>query len=554
MEFRATENGDLAFTTCGDKNLDFFTRIVRDAPVNDYVPAFCDAWKENKEMATQILMNMRDIRKGKGEKLIPIVIIVCLKQKLPKDAYRNLLEKIIEYGYWKDLLKIMEMYTRLMIEINGKKAIIDCSAEISLFAEQLKKDYDILKSEQKLNHEGKNVAISLCGKWAPSEKTHYNKHPMKFADSIANEMKMTSKEYRKMLSELRAHLNILEMLMATQQYDKIDFSKIPSIAMSKHKNAFNRNTNADGKIFDSRVKLCSSYQEYLKQLSEGKTKVNVTGIQPHELVGQYFSKYDVDPLVESQWEAIKKRVMESGAFEKVTAIVDVSGSMNGLPMEVSIALGILVAECSNGPFKGQVITFSDNPSWHVLKGNNLMEKVHSMKKAEWGGSTDLRKVFDLILTEATRYNLKQEQMPETLFIFTDMQFNEACGRTDNWTSTFMDAKSSFEKCGYKLPKIVCWNLRTSTAKTLPCSKDEEGFTMLSGFSAELLKCIMDAQEFTPIAMLRHVLEPYIVPQVIIDCGIDELEFNNIGSLETAIKKSEFKKAFIAKSENKTDSS
>lgn len=549
LTFSLTENNDKALSTSGSACLDFFTRITRNADMSDYLDSFCKAWQEDKEMAFQILMNMRDVRTGKGEKLIPQVILVHLKFNLAPNVYEDVLRKMVEYGYWKDLLKVLEIYLRTNLLSNKKYKLTLCPIELQLFAEQLKIDSQILTDAEQTG-DTKKAAISLCAKWSPSEGTHFNHHPMLFAQAIYKEMGLSAKEYRLCVGKLRRHLNVLESLMSSQRFDEIDFSKLPSVAMMKMKKAFMRDSNSDGKESDARKKLHLSYSKYLEDLTKGKTKVNIKGIQPHELVDTYLSgSSDIDLLVEAQWSALKMRVKESGAFRDVTAVVDVSSSMNGQPMQVAISLGILVAECTDGPYHGQVITFHQNPSWHKLAGNNLKEQVDCMSAAPWGGSTNMRGVFDLILSQAQNANLTQNEMVKTLFVFTDMQFNG--GVTQNFESTFEYAKNNFESAGYKLPRIVCWNLRTSTAKTMPVQKEEEGYVMLSGFSAELLKCILTAKEFTPMAMLRHVLEPYLVPSSVKNCTTALVAPLSIDNLKQGVKNSELKKAFKSVKEKTT---
>jgi len=239
MSYTTTENADKAFSTTGNFCLDFFTRITRSALFNDYIDAFNKAWVEDKEIATQLLMNMRDVRNGKGEKFIPAVIMVYLKNTIPIDVYEVILRKMIEYGYWKDLLRIIEIDSRTILETSKHTLLSHESIEIKLFAEQLKKDNDTLKDiSDSTNNSDTKLAISLCSKWAPSETTHYNHYPMYAALNIMQAMNLTPKEYRIMLSKLRKHLNILEMYMSTNQFDKIDFSKLPSVAMMKMKKSF----------------------------------------------------------------------------------------------------------------------------------------------------------------------------------------------------------------------------------------------------------------------------------------------------------------------------
>ncbi len=109
---------------------------------------------------------MRDCRKGKGEKLISVVIMVFLKLNLDPNTYEEILRMFVDYGCWKDLLKIIEIETRFKRQTSKFWTTDQNCVEIKLFAEQLTKDNNLL-----LNcTSDKKPAISLCAKWAPSEK------------------------------------------------------------------------------------------------------------------------------------------------------------------------------------------------------------------------------------------------------------------------------------------------------------------------------------------------------------------------------------------------
>lgn len=544
-----TENFDKAFATTGSKCLDFFVRITRGAPIPDYVPEFFEAFNEDFDIAFKVLFNLRDIRDGKGEKIIPIVIMVCLKNTLPEDIYKLILEIYLKYGSWKDILRIVEISNRMLLEINPLldfNLMDNNKVEFDLFANQLKIDYDLLATFQL--DQTKKVAISLCGKWAPSQKCHFAKEPIFATKWIRKRLQMSPKEYRQMLSQLRAHLVVLERLMSLGQLDQINFEKIPSVAMHRMKKSFHRDTNASGIESESRKTLHKSYEEYLTKLNKGEAKVNVCGIQPHELVNTYLGKtVELDLLVEGQWTALIDRVRTAGTFKNTMAIVDTSGSMNGVPLQVAIALGIVVAECTECTDK-KVITFNTTPRWHELVGSTLKEKVTSMNYRDWGGSTDLRKVFDMILEDAVSRELPPSQMITTIIIFTDMQFDSACGA--DWESTFEYATKQYLSHNYDLPKIVCWNLRTSCSKSLPVTKDEIGYVMLSGYSAELLKSILDGNILTPLTMMLHVLESYVLNIEQNSIPLNRITFN-LDQLQIAINKSAYKKAFIAVSTDVT---
>lgn len=526
-----TENGDKALSTSGSKCLDFFTRITRGAPVADYVTCFFNAMADDYAAAIKMLLNLRDIRSGKGEKLIPIVLLVCLKFAFPREVYQSILGDFVSYGCWKDLLRVIEIYNRLCLMLDPNCITFDNEFECQMFATQIAADHSALKSAG-----ATKVAISLCAKWAPGEGSHFNKAPIKAANQIRKLLKLTPKGYRLILGELRSHLNVLERLMATGQYDLIDFEKIPSVAMRNMRKSFSRNSNSAGTESPTREKLHSSYTEYIMKLSAGSAKVNVKGTQPHELVSTYLRKeVELDELVEAQWSALVKDTLSAGSFKNTVAVVDTSGSMDGKPLEVAIALGILVAECNDIP---KVLTFNAKPRWHYLKGNNLKEKVKSMDYSDWGGNTDLRASFQLILDDAIERKTRPEDMPSSLIIFTDMQFDSAL--SEKWESTFETATRLFEEKGYKLPKIVCWNLRTSGSKSLPINKNETGYVMISGYSAELLKNVMNGDDVTPMLTMMSILEPYPVKTDFDDFRVNERTFT-YEQLNAAIAASVIKK-------------
>ena len=540
-----TENGALALSTSGDKCLDFFTRIVRNAPLNDYLSAFTEAYNESPEMALQMLLNLRDIRDGKGEKLISQILMIYLKFAKPS-VYRYLLPKFISYGYWKDILVICDITQRYFLKIEpsaDKLNIINLiDYEMTLMAIEIKKDLAILSETSSAKK-----AISLAGKWAPSEGCHYDKQvKVPLSKRLRNLLSMSAKDYRIAISKLRAHLNILEMLMATGRFSNIDFSHIPSVAHNKMRAAFKREKNSAGKETEERKELKMRYEEYLKALSKGdpSVKINTKGIQPHELIVKYLEKDSyLDETTEAQWRSLVDEIRKIGTFNNTMAIVDVSASMLGVPMQVSIALGILIATLTCAPYNGQMITFHEKPSWFSIDINeSLLENVKKTKNMSWGGNTNILSVFQLILKKAVDNHLTQEQMIKQLFIFTDMQFDKASSFQSGWKTTYKTITKMYSDAGYITPKIIFWNLRTSITKTLSVDKGEEGVAMLSGFSAELLKSILNAEIITPLSLLLKVLEPYKID--LTGCDTSPLVQSDINQemLSKVIKEAAIKKS------------
>jgi hypothetical protein len=94
-------------------------------------------------------------------------------------------------------------------------------------------------------------------------------------------------------------------------------------------------------------------------------------------------------------------------------------------------------------------------------------------------------------------------MPETLIIFSDMQFN-ACVRNDDSAMEMIERK--FADAGYAVPKIVFWNL--NAGNNVPVKFDKTGAALVSGFSPAVASAILSGNmdDFSPEAiMLKAVM-------------------------------------------------
>ena len=476
-----TENGCAAHSSTGSSCLDLFSSVVRDTPPAKVVQLFEQAYLENPHLALQILMNLRD-RDGKQEKLVSFVAASHLRATKPKTYAKNL-QALIDLGCFKDALVLDEM---------GKHPLIP-SLELKLMAANLKDDIAKLAS---FNPE--KTSISLAGKWAPTEGCHFDKKT-KAAHRLAKELGMNMKQYRLMLASLRTKLDVLERHETFGTWSSINFQKVPATAMKKQKEAFKRH-------------LPAQFQAYLAAVMAGKAKMNTKGVQPHELVRSYLHHCPPDASVDAQWKAMMDRLKTAGLFKDAVALCDVSGSMSGVPMEVSIALGLVVSELSAEPFKNKVITFSAVPQWHEIKGTTLCEKVSSLSRAHWQMNTDFIAVFKMLLAEAKAYRLAPEQMIKKVFVFTDMQF-DAATNPSSYSTAFDAVKLMYDVAGYAMPQIVFWNLR-DTHSSFPVRKDTPGVAMMAGFSAEMLKLFLDDAPMTPYSMMLRAVEKYKV--VVVD--------------------------------------
>ena len=166
-------------------------------------------------------------------------------------------------------------------------------------------------------------------------------------------------------------------------------------------------------------------------------------------------------------------------------MADTSGSMRGLPIATSIGLAIYFAERNLGVYKDLFLTFSSTPQFITLKGTTLREKVACIPSIV--DNTDLERAFELILKTAIQNNIPEEEMPVSLVIISDMQFDG--GQVQG--GTFNDSmKRKFANAGYMMPNVVYWNVNgdgTFQAKTTT-----PGVQLYSGQSASVFKSLLSS--------------------------------------------------------------
>jgi len=290
-------------------------------------------------------------------------------------------------------------------------------------------------------------------------------------------------------------LRVVERSICLGDWKSINFAHVPAVAHNKLKKSFQKHQ-------------ATRYTQYLQDVKEGKKEIKTAGIQPHELVKQYQEKEEeLNETIEAQWRTLIKKLGEAGSLGRALAVADVSGSMSGVPMQVSISLSIVLASLANEPFKNKVITFSAVPELFNINGETLKDKISSVANMQWNMNTNFEAVFKLLINTAKMYNVKKEDMVDTVFVFTDMQFDQASG--ENQKTLYGTIKDMYEKEGYKIPKLVFWNLRASK-DAFPIQSNTEGVALVSGFSSELLKLFMDGEDFTPETILKKALSKYNV--------------------------------------------
>ena len=341
-----------------------------------------------------------------------------------------------------------------------------------------------------------DAEVSLLAKWLPSVNTS-NKEAVRRAKRIAHYLGMSDSEYRKTLVGLRKKLRIIENNLRERDYS-FDYSKQPSKAMFKYRKAFLRN---DG----------DRYNAFLEAVSNGEKQLHADTLAPYEIVRAALNASDWDfntqltvgekAALNASWEALPDFCDNRNAL----AVVDTSGSMyyynNALPAAVALSLGLYFGERNTGIFHNHFIEFSSRPQLIEIKGKTFIERLEYLCTFNEVADTNVEAVFNLILDAAVRNNVPQEELPETLYLISDMEFNSCVQNAA--LSNFENAKRRFAKHGYKLPQLVFWNVASRNSNQ-PVKKNEQGVALVSGCSPRLFSMVASG-ELSPYALMTEVL-------------------------------------------------
>lgn len=469
--FTLTEKGALTNKSTLSCVLDFFgaAGAIRTRSDSDVIKLFSKAFAEDRLLALKTLFYIRDVRQGQGERKTFRTIAKWLGQNYP-DVVRKNLANIAFYGRYDDLY-----------------ALVGTEVEKDVFeaiGTQLKADLKAMKAGE---------SVSLCAKWLKSENTS-SAESRTLGRKTREALELTPKKYRKILSALRKHIDVLERKLCAKDWAGIDYEAVPSKASLIYRKAFGKHDQ-------------ERYAAYLKSVEKGEAKMNAGAILPYEIIRSILG-YGVSGMdktqADLQWKSMPNWL--EGNEHKGLVIADMSGSMfmaqNQLPALVAISLAIYFAERNVGPYKDCWMNFSSHPSFQKLVGITLAEKIANMDRHNWGGTTNLQSAFDLILSTAKKNNIKQRDMPSVLYIVSDMEFDSACQSNDK--TNFEVMKQKFAKAGYELPRVVWWNV-ASRNDNFPIRADERGAALVSGCSPSILKSLLAAKAFDPMSIVYETV-------------------------------------------------
>lgn len=440
-----TANGGRTWDSSKNSLVDLFFSIGSSRG-KDLSSEFNRALAEDLSLALRLLFWARDVRGGCGERQTVRTILLDL-EKNHSEILGNILHHLPTFGRWDDLL-------------------IFQTKEIK------EKAYAIIQRAL-LNGDG------LACKWMPRKG--------EIAVELRQFCKLSPKKYRKLLVN---GTQVVEQKMCSGEWTSINYSGVPSLASSRYQKAFKRHDE-------------EGYEKWKEKLKNGEASVNAGAVYPYDIIKSYRAGGD-NTVIGTQWNNLPNYCGE----ELVLPMVDVSGSMN-IPvagnknlscLDVSVSLGLYLADKNRGPFKDIFLTFSEQSKIQRLQGD-LISKIAQLESSEWGMNTNLESAFDTILFYAKEGKVKASDMPAYLLILSDMEFDEGAEFDE---SSMEMIQRKYQEAGYVVPKIVFWNLNARKGN-VPVKYNKEGVALVSGFSPAIMTSILSAKNFTPMDIMLETL-------------------------------------------------
>ena len=484
-----TENGAVTRNTTMSALLDLFGTgaAYRTRSESDCIVLFQKAFDENPIYALKCLFYLRDARGGQGERRFFRVVTKWLADNKTTAMKRNL-KYVPEFGRWDDLYAFIgTALEKDAFDLMGEQFILDLQCKTP----------------------------SLLAKWLKSENTS-SAQSRALATKTRKAFGLTPREYRKSLSVLRARINVLERLMSAGQWDKIEFDKIPSKAGLVYRNAFARHDI-------ERMRADKNAVAYKDFMQDKNTKVNAKALYPYEVVAKatnYSMNYgwnrseNCDPVegaaINKYWDNLEDYF--NGASLDALCMIDTSSSMWGLdasaPINVAISIGLYAAERARGPFHGHYISFSSRPQLIETYGFDFVDKVERIYSTNLCENTNIEAAFDMLLDTAIKSHCRQSDLPKTIIVVSDMQFDRQRDYYGNSNATLMENIAyKWQRAGYQMPELVYWNVQARGNNVIPMQA-KDGITFVSGFSPILFEQIMKGKTGYDLMMDKLNSERY----------------------------------------------
>ena len=292
--------------------------------------------------------------------------------------------------------------------------------------------------------------VSFAAKWVPSETSAVNKQTA-ITFRLARAMKVSMSDLRKKyLTPLRTYIGVLEQKMCAGDWNNIDYKTLSTKAFKRHIRAFEEN---DGERF----------AEYLKNRVP-KTLDSL----PHEIIAPYFNGLTLDDSIETKWKEVTTKLNKTVVL--------------GNKSLISTTLGLLA---------DHVITIDSSvPKLAEITGSTVFEKVQNICALTGDGVIDICAILKVIF---------DNMGADKLIIVSEKPLNKVDSLYND--ATKQTVEKMFLDAGLKMPQIVFWNVSNDALQF----SETFGITTVSGFTKDVLQCILNNELPTPLNVMMNAL-------------------------------------------------
>lgn len=469
-----TNQGDFAYEHSLDHALEFFSKAgsIYDTDKRrfydndeDILSLFQRVWIVDSLIAFKLLMWVRDCRGGAGNRSGFRKCLKWLGNNAPEWVKSNI-ELIPEMGRFDDLRSLFGTRSEHVAVQHWMASLLNGDV--------------------------------LAAKWAKrTDIPLYLEYKESFPSSNVG-------NFRRFLANMRKE-HIVEHKMCENRWNEVEYSKVPSVAMARYTNAFNKRD-------------VDRFEAYKELLEKGEETVHAGVLFPHDCV-RTAQNGDVK-IADAQFDALPNYIDTDDRIITIADTsgsmgIDVSGSVTACDVSQALALYCSAKMDKDSPFYKKFIAFCSEGKFVNWDGMKFSDAVNNHGIFDGAvGSTRIDKALNLILETAEFFKLDDSQMPTMLLICSDMQFTEAT-EEDQWGYRSIEVPAEtmveqslkgWDNAGYKRPKIVYWNLVPYGGQ--PDTVDSKDIALVSGFSPSILKAILACDDFSPRAIMMETLKKY----------------------------------------------
>lgn len=483
-----TANGMCCYKSTDSALLELFSNLSSMRNDKNIEHEFEKAYAEDKKLAVRLMFYARNVRPNKGnntaglgERSVAKSMYKWMAVNHPKEMIPLVGEGYIEYfGRWDDFYVF-----------EGTPVEDDAFAYMK---EAFIKDYEAV-SKYNENKDMHKPEITMVGKWLKSCNSK-NVETKRLGQLTAKKFGLSEKKYRAMTKALREYLDVVEKKMSSKRFEDIKFSAVPSRAHYVYRDAFIRNAG-------------SRYAEYISNVNAGKEKINTKCITPGDIVKKYYTGDKCSDTLDIMWENLEDFV---DSDKNVLVMADTSGSMYGEPLYNSIGLAMYFAGRNKGVMRGKFMTFSERPQFVQLNvDDSIRNQISSFRCIN--ENTNIARAFEELLSMGVRNNIPAEEMPVSIVIISDGQFDsvthscDCVNRGATWNKDFFETISEmYEKAGYEVPNIVFWNMsEVDYENTHVSSKNMPNVQAFCGRSTSTFMSVLRNIGVTPYEAMLNVL-------------------------------------------------